>query len=325
MSFAALEEAVRDARNIAIVGHGKPDSDCIGSVVGTALYLMAVYPDAVVIPLLEDFHEKFGILEGAKEARQELPEGFTPDLLIVCDCSEAYRIGAGSELAEAGIRTVVIDHHATNAGFGDEAVVRPESSSTCEVLFTLMDHSKISVDCAACLYAGIVGDTGVFRHSCTSPETMRVAASLMEYGINAHAIIRATYDLHSFAENQILGAVLSSAVTALDGQVVFGTATRQMMAECGVTPKHLDGIVDHLINVVGVKAAVFMYETEPGVFKASLRSGEEIAVSEAAKAFGGGGHLRAAGCTLAMGAPEARYRLTQVLGSLLKESGGQAK
>ena len=92
---------------------------------------------------------------------------------------------------------------------------------------------------------------------------------------------------------------------------------RALMSECGVQPMHLDGIVDHLMNTDGVKAAVFLYETEPGVFKASLRSSDDVAVSEAAKAFGGGGHLHAAGCTLTMGAPEARCRLTAELAKLV--------
>ena len=176
--------------------------------------------------------------------------------------------------------------------------IRPDASSTSEIVADMLDESKISQEAAEALYMGIVHDTGVFRHSCTSPETLEVAAKLMRKGVRCNKIINDTYYDKTYYQNQILGRALLESVLLLDGKIIFSAVRQKEMSFYGVGPSDLEGIVQQLMGTVGVETAIFLYETAPQQFKVSLRSREKVDVSEIASYFGGGGHVRAAGCTM---------------------------
>lgn len=307
--FTKIEDTLTGANTAAIVGHTRPDGDCVGACLGLYHYLKAVSPQLQVQVYLEPVHPKFGLLDGLETVRTEVPAGEAPDLLYVLDSSDPERIGAGSELLASAKTVICIDHHISNTGFGDIRCICPDASSASEVLFSRMDPDRISASCAACLYTGLAHDTGVFRHSCTSKQTMQAAGVLMEKGAPFTRIILETFYQKTFAENRMLGAVLAASRLHLDGRVISGTATLRQMEQYGVTPRSLDGIVDNLNQTEGVLCTVFLYETEPGVFKVSLRSAESIRVDSVAAVFGGGGHMRAAGCTLSGTPDEILQRL----------------
>lgn len=310
-----IEESIGQARTVAIVGHTRPDGDCVGSCLGLYHYLREIAPELQVTVYLEPIHPKFHILEGTDLIQQDTEAVGALDLLYVLDCSGRERIGAGQNLADLADRIVCIDHHLSNEGFGDISHIIPDASSTSEVLFSLMDQKKIRASCAACLYTGIAHDTGVFRHSCTGRSTMEAAGILMEKGAPFTQIILKTFYQKTFAENRMMGAVLSDARLYLDGSVIVGIATGEQMKAYGVTPSQLEGIVDNLNQTEGVLCTVFLYETQPGIYKASLRSGTRVKVSDVAAAFGGGGHMRASGCSIE-GKPE---QITERLLSEIKK------
>ena len=161
-----------------------------------------------------------------------------------------------------------------------------------------MNKEKIDKAVAECLYTGMVHDTGVFRYSCTSPKTMRIAADLMEKGIDYTTIVDESFYEKSYLQNQILGRTLLESILILDGKCIFSYVNRKMMNFYEVTKKDLDGIIEQLRQTRGVEVAIFLYEVETQKYKVSLRSKNKVDVSKIASFFGGGGHVRAAGCTM---------------------------
>ncbi|MDO4491354.1 MAG: bifunctional oligoribonuclease/PAP phosphatase NrnA [Lachnospiraceae bacterium] len=293
-----IEDFLEGVSRVAIAGHTHPDGDCIGSCMGLYLYLRENYPELQVKVYLESPRPEFGFLEGIKEICESYEGTDVPQLLILCDISSADRIGVASAALQDAEKTLCFDHHRTNQNTFSWKFNDPAASSTSEVVFRFLEQDRISTACAEALYLGMVHDTGVFQYTCTSPETMRAAAVLMEKGIPYSRIIDETFYQKSWAQNHMLGVVLSSCRLHLDGTVISAQVTRKLMEENGVGPRDMDGIVAQMRNTAGVDTAIFMYETEAGVWKASLRSRKKTDVSVIAQSFGGGGHVRAAGCTV---------------------------
>ncbi len=293
-------EGLEGAGRIAILGHIHPDGDCAGACLGLYNYLRTVRPEAQAQVHLEAFSDYFSFLQGAEQVDHRFPDLPPYDLCFVMDCGDRERLGPAAKYFDSARKKVCIDHHITNQGFGDLYEIQPEASSACEVLYGLLDPEKIDRETAECLYLGIVHDTGVFKHSNTSRRTMEVAGALLEKGISPSYIIDETFFKKSFAQNKALGRALLSARLWLDGRLVAGRVTAQDMQELGLSSRHLDGIVDQLRVTDGVKVAVFLYPSgeDSREWKVSMRSNTEVDVSRIAVSFGGGGHVKAAGCTL---------------------------
>ena len=162
----------------------------------------------------------------------------------------------------------------------------------------MLDYDKISKECAEALYMGIVHDTGVFKHTNTSRKTMHIAGDLIAKGLNTSHIIDDTFYRKTYAQNQILGRALMESVLLFEGKVIYSIVTKEMLKFYGLTGADLDGIIDNLRMTEGVECAILMYEIGIDKYKISLRSNDYVNVSEVASGFGGGGHIRAAGCTL---------------------------
>lgn len=293
-----LTEAVKRAASIAVGGHVRPDGDCVGSCMGVYQYVRDNFPEKEIHVYLEHIPNIFKFMKGAADIRHEIPEDKVYDLFIVLDCGDTERLGFSAPLYERAGKTLCVDHHVSNQAFADENYIRPEASSTSELIYDLTEHEKISKETAECLYTGIVHDTGVFRYSCTAPSTMRAAAGLMEKGINFTRIISKTFDEKTYAQNQVLGKALLSSFLFMEGRCMVSSLTRKEMEFYQVEPKHLDGIVSQMKLTKGVDVAIFMYELERGLYKVSLRSSEGVDVSVVAQYFGGGGHKRAAGVSM---------------------------
>lgn len=298
-----ISEFLKGVNRVAIAGHMHPDGDCIGSCLGLYTYLKENYPDLQLQVYLESPKAEFSFLKGIDAIRTEYDESEIPDLLILNDISSIDRIGvAGACVNKAG-KTLCFDHHRTNEAAFTWKFNDPDASSASEVVWRFLDPEKVSKNCAEALYLGIVHDTGVFQYTCTSPETMRVAAALMEKGLEYSRIIDETFYQKTWAQNHMLGVVLADCRLHLDGFVISAVVSRGLMKENGIGPKDMDGIVAQMRNTAGVDTAIFIYETEEGAWKVSLRSRKTTDVSVIAKSFGGGGHIRAAGCTV-QGDPE---------------------
>ncbi len=295
-----IEEVLTGADRVCILGHIHPDGDCVGSCLGLYNYLRKVRPEIQPQVYLEPFSENFSFLQGALEVDHQFPDLSPYDLCFVMDCGERERLGPAAKYFDQAHKRVCVDHHITNQGFGDEYVIQADASSACEVLYGLLEPDQVDQATAACLFLGIVHDTGVFKHSSTTRRTMEVAGELLEKGVSPSYIIDETFYKKTFAQNKVLGRALDSARLWLDGQLIAGRVTAQDMRELGLESRHLDGIVDQLRVTEGVKVAVFLYtmDEERQEWKVSMRSNGGVDVSRIAVRFGGGGHVRAAGCIL---------------------------
>lgn len=293
-----FEKELQDVKTVAIAGHIRPDGDSVGACIGLWHYIKDNFPKIKADIWLEQPDTKFSMLDGYEAIRQVDEEERIYDLFISVDCAAFDRLGDASRYFEKAKRTVCVDHHISNPGFADENVIVPDASSTCEVLCGMMEPEKISAAAASALYMGIAHDTGVFQYSCTSPDTMRLAAMLMEKGIPCTSIVEETFYKRTYLQNQILGKALLESMRILDGRCIVSVVRRREMVFFGVTSMDLEGIVSQLKLTEGVEVAIFLYETGNLEYKVSLRSKESVDVSKVASYFGGGGHVRAAGVTM---------------------------
>lgn len=293
-----LNKKIKRAKAIAISGHTNPDGDCIGSCLGLCTYILDQYPGKKVDVLLEPINKKFGFLKYADGIAQEKETRRPYDLFFSLDCSDSERLNQFQPYLEEAKDTICIDHHITNVGFGNLRFIDPEASSTCEILFRLFDYDKISFDCAQDLYLGIVHDTGVFKHSNTTRKVMEIAGALIDKGVRPDFIIDETFYKKTYIQNQILGRALMESILILDKKMIFSVITKKDIDLYEVTSDDLDGIIDQLRVTEGVECALFLYEKEQGQFKVSMRSNGKVDVSRIARTFGGGGHVKAAGCTV---------------------------
>lgn len=295
--MTVLEQMLEQTGSVVILGHVRPDGDCLGSTLGLYHYIQTNYPAIRAAVYLEESSPKFGYLAGYDAILHETDEE-RYELCICLDCGDEERLGSfGVFLANAS-KSLCLDHHITNARFCEVNLVSENASSTCEVLFEQLDEEKIDKAAAECLYTGLIHDTGVFKYSCTSARTMEIAGKLMAKGIDFGSIIDNSFYKKTYVQNQILGRALLESITFLDGKCIFSALRQSEMEFYGVNGKDMDGIIDQLRLTEGVEVAIFMYQTGPQEFKVSLRSQNAVDVSRIASYFGGGGHVRAAGCTM---------------------------
>ena len=312
-----LNRVLQQANTVAIGGHIRPDGDCVGSCMSLYQYIKKCYPQKAVDVYLEEIPESFWMFPSVGEIKHEVKEEKAYDLFISLDCADVNRLGFSKVLFEKAKKTFCVDHHISNGGFADDSYIVPETSSTAELVFNLMDLENIDSEIAEYLYLGIVHDTGVFQYSSTSPRTMEIAAELMRKGIRANAIIDKTYYEKTYVQNKLLGMALSKSVLLLDGKCIVSYITKDVMDEYGAKPKDLEGIVSQLRVTEGVEVAVFMYELAPNEFKISLRASGDVNVSKVAETFGGGGHVKAAGLNMSGSALEIVAQLMEQIGKQL--------
>ncbi|MCM1282178.1 MAG: bifunctional oligoribonuclease/PAP phosphatase NrnA [Muribaculaceae bacterium] len=298
-----IDELLQGVQTVAIAGHVRPDGDCVGSTLALYNYIREYYPALKARLYLEPIPNIFKFLKRSEEIVSDFSDVPVYDVFFCLDCGDAGRLGAAAKYFDSAKRTVCIDHHMSNQAFAMDNYILPDASSTCELVFTLMEEEKITREIAECLYTGMVHDTGVFQYSCTSKKTMEIAGTLMEKGIDYPKIVDETFYTKTFCQNRILGQALVDSRLYLQGRCIVSIVTQKMMREYGVYPKHLDGIVNQLRVTKGVEVAVFLYENVDGTYKGSLRVNGDCNVAEVAMVFGGGGHVKAAGFTIA-GEPE---------------------
>lgn len=289
---------ISTAHTIGIVGHYRPDGDCISSVMALYNYITKVYSDKNVDVYLEGIPESFQFLKNIDQVKEEYKAEVIYDVCISLDCGDKERIAVASEAYEKAKFTINIDHHISNTNFADMNCVEPTASSTCEVLCHLFEWHNIDLTIAEALYLGIVHDTGMFKHSNTSKETLNLAAKLIEMGVPFSKIIDETFYQKTYIQNQILGRCLLESIMILDQACIFSVVTKRMLEFYNATSQDLDGVIDQLRVTKGVEVAILIYEIASQEYKVSMRSNGKVDVSEIALFFGGGGHRNAAGCTL---------------------------
>lgn len=291
-----IDEILKGVTTVGITGHERPDGDCVGSCMGLYLYIKKNYPKIRVDVFLEKIPPEYLFIKDTDLVRSDFETDIKVYDLFFCLDSGKERTAGAEKLFDAAKKTVNIDHHMSNKGTGDELYIVTTASSACELVYDVIDHDKVDIDVAKALYTGMVTDTGVFKYNNTSPKTMQVAAELISYGFDFGSLIDHVFYEKTYLQNQILGRALLESIMLMDGRCIVSVVSKQSMDFYGADSNDLDGIVNQLLLTEGVDCAIFMYERAPLEYKVSLRSTGAVNVAEIAEVFGGGGHMRAAGC-----------------------------
>ena len=319
MQERKLMEMVEAAGTIAIAGHVRPDGDCVGSCLAVFNYITEQYPEKTVDVYLETPPVKFSYLKQFERISSDSNTGKQYELCICLDSGDRERLGNNVVYLDTAKTSICIDHHITNKGYAASNFVNASASATCEFLYDFLDEEKISKEVAECIYTGIIHDTNVFKNSNTTAKTMEVAGVMMEKGINFSQIIDGSFYKKTYVQNQIMGRAVLESVLFLDGKCIFSVVRKQDMDFYGVEASDLDGIVDQLRVTDGGEVAIFLHETENHVYKVSMRSNNFVNVSKVASFFGGGGHVRAAGCTMSGSVHDVINNLSALIEKQIKE------
>ena len=216
-----LRQMIEAADTICIIGHIRPDGDCVGSTLAIYNYIIDNYEGKTVDVYLEAFPVSMKFLNGAKKVKHEAA-GKHYELAISMDVSDLERLGKYKDMYLSAISTICIDHHVSNPGFGDLCFVDAEASSACEALAELIDPDQISENMASCLYLGMVHDTGVFKYNCTRRNTMELAGLMLDKGVDSNYIIDETFYKKTYKQNLLMAKTVLESVLYEDGKVIFG-------------------------------------------------------------------------------------------------------
>lgn len=293
-----LRIIAEEAESILITGHKRPDGDCTGALVAVYHYLNNIYSDKCIDTYLETLPEVFSFLDEDGTIVSNQLKDIRYDLVIVLDSSTADCLGEAQNAFYQAKKTLCVDHHISNKAYAGQNYIKPEASSTCEVLYEMMSDEDIDFKIAEALYIGIIFDSGVFRHSNTSKKTMEIAGTLMEKGIPFWQYIDKCFYERTYTQTQLLGRTLLASMRLMDGKCIVAAITKRMMEFYGAKTEDIEGIVDQLRITKGVEVAILLHEIGEQQYKVSMRSNNYVDVSKVATFFNGGGHIKAAGCIM---------------------------
>ena len=243
------------------------------------------------------FSPPLNLLKGADKIVNILDGDRDFDAAVALDCAEKSRLGELENHLRNYRLVINIDHHETNEPFGDLNLIEPESSSTGELVFRLLEYAglPIGADAAGNIFAAIQTDTGSFRYSNTTAEALRIAAALMELGANPWEISKQVMDTYSLPRLKLLEMALSTIEFHHDESIGIMVLSEEMFEKAGAQQSDSEGFVDYPRFVSGVELGVLIRETGENECKFSLRSNSSLDVARLASRFGGGGHVRASG------------------------------
>ena len=297
---------------LVLCPHVSPDGDALGSTLALKMALEKA-GKKVAVMVDDDVPKAFGFLPQidcfVKPADGEVVEA---DLLVVLDASSLDRIGKVAQAVKAKA-VANIDHHISNTQFADYLYLNTEAAATAEILCNLVEKLGITPDkdLATCLYTGIYTDCGSFRYANTTPGTMRAAAKLLEYGARPNEISDAL-GTNTRANIEMLGKVLQTLAFYNDGKI----STLEINSDLYDKDVNTDNFISFARYIEGVDVAVLFKAVEPAVTRVSMRS-QDTDVAEIALSFGGGGHVRAAGCTVELPLEQAKAKVLEAIGKAL--------
>ncbi|CUH96136.1 hypothetical protein P22_2224 [Propionispora sp. 2/2-37] len=312
ISFSRIAELLKTARKIILTGHIHPDGDCLGSLL--ALYHALVARGKEVQMLIDDnIPVTYHFLPGIEQIARPVVET-TCDVLVVLDASDAERIGRVAGMVKAPV--INIDHHASNLKFADYWLLDNQAAATGELIFELLEELKCEITCdiAVCLYTAIATDCGFFRYANTTARTLRYAAFLIECGAQPH-VISEYIETKPLTSIIALGQVLQTLEFYLDGKIASISIDREL----GDSVQSTEGFINYPRTIEGVEVAIMFKADEENLIRISFRS-KQVDVSKIALSFGGGGHVRAAGCTLAGTLAEVKASIVAAVSKEILES-----
>lgn len=298
-------ECLRKANSVIITAHVSPDGDAIGSTLALCAYMRAAGKKADVV-IDDKLPKNMAFLPGYDAILRPADYKGSADLLVIID-TDTSRIEGVAEIAK-GLPVLNIDHHISNNEMADYIFIEKRAAA-CEMVYEILTELKadITLDIALPLYTGLATDTGFFKFSNTRSSTMRAAAALIDAGVQPNVVSEATEAKSEAIVRGQMVALQTMEVTA-GGRVAGLFLGWELMQNIEST----DGFIDMVRVIEGVDVAVLIKCVDENVCRVSMRS-KGLDVSKVAGEFGGGGHIRAAGCTLKMALPEAKKEILEAI------------
>ncbi|MDT0277167.1 DHH family phosphoesterase [Blastococcus goldschmidtiae] len=315
-----LAEAAQARATVVLSGHVNPDADALGSTLALAEGLrrrgarvLPTFPGELTLPA------SLGWLPGAEGLVPSTSLPSTPDVFVSLDAASPGRLGEVAVLLDTAATSIVVDHHASNPGFGGLRLIDPGAPATVALVADLLDDLGVALDrqLATCLYAGLAADTGSFRFGNTRPQTHELAARLLATGIDHAAISRRLFDTAPFGWLSLLSVVTGRAVLEpeVGAGLVWTWSSTAEAAEHGLPGEQLEALVDVVRSAEEADVACVLKGQDDGSWSVSLRSRGGTDLARVAMALGGGGHTLAAGYTGAGSRDEVIRALRRQLGA----------
>ena len=297
--IATIARELENNERFLVATHVNPDGDAIGSLGALALVLEGMGKQ--VVAYCQD--EVPGFLRFLPYADRIVREISGPDhfdVAVVLDCGEFDRIGRAVEVLQHVRKIIHIDHHSSSDDFGQINLVRPECSSTAEILYEIFQSIPVSLtqEVAENIYTAILTDTGSFRFANTTPRALAIAAEMVALGVLPEKVAGEIYDSMSPERIELLSLSLNTLTLRKNGRVAAMHVSRRMLEETGTSLIDTDGFVNYPRAISTAEIAIFFREMDADEVNVSLRSRGGLNVAEFARLHGGGGHHNAAACRL---------------------------
>ena len=306
MTLDDILSEINKAETIVVLAHENPDGDAIGSSVGVCLALQNMGKTAEV--LMNEYPANFSFLPGIENIKNK-PSLEKYDMAIVVDCPDISRVYKDYiPCFEKAKTTVEFDHHRKNAMFADYNIVNHVSPACAQILVSSFEYLNIEItkDIATNFLTGIITDTGGFKNSGVTTETFEFAGWALSKGINLPNVYRESMLVTSRTKFEAEKIAMQRLEFFENGKIAFTYMTKEDDKSIGVKAGDHDGIVEIGRNIKDVEVSIFLYQRDDGSFKGSLRSNDYVDVADVCMMFGGGGHIKAAGCTLEMKLEDAK-------------------
>lgn len=311
ISASAAASFLERSDKFVILTHASPDGDTLGSAYALADALCALNKRVFVV-CPDKIPEKFGYLIKEYEA-------FEPETVVAVDIADEKLLGSLYD-RYSGRAALCIDHHGSNTKYAEMLYLEADAAAACECIYNVINElgTMITPYMASCLYTGIATDTGCFKFSNTTPRSHRYAAELIEKGADYGEINRVMFEVKSRGRIAMERKVLENIEFYYGGRCAVITVTRDMIKETGCPLGDLDGVTAMSRQIEGVQIGVTIKEKPDGKYKVSLRTFEPYNAADICAAFGGGGHIRAAGCEFSCDIESAKRQLLSAIGEVLR-------
>ncbi len=309
-------EEIDKAESIVILTHENPDGDAIGSSLAlyNALKNYGKKPD-IIIP---EFPRTFDFLAGVDEIKKE-SDVAKYDLAISLDCATIKMLNGFANYFEDAKVKITIDHHNTNTMYGDYNYVSGDAPACAQIVLIALEYFKMEItkEIGTCLLTGIITDTGGFKYSGVTAETFELVAGLLNKGINVSKIYKKVLQTKTRANFELRKIAANRLEFFEDGKIAFTYITKEDEESVNAENGDHEGIVEIGRDIEGVEVSVFLRQTDKGC-RVSMRSNEYVNVSDVCLLLGGGGHMRAAGCSMQCTIEQAKDKILRQLKSVIK-------
>lgn len=314
-----LVQFIQSQQDFLLIAHTSPDGDTLGSCLALYAALQQLGKRAQVVCDC-DVPNGYRFLPYAQTVVRPQQAAPYPNVIAV-DCAAADRMGEAQQLFFSAEHTANIDHHVTNTRYAHINFVDPEAAATSELVLQLIQALQVTLDVAhaTCLFTALSTDTGNFAYSNTTSRTLRYAAVLLDAGIDIATINRQLYRMVPLGKARLIGHTLCNMQLFVNGTLSVGTITLQDMQGVGASEEDTEGIIDHIRDVDTVEVAILIRESGTRQYRVSMRSKTCVDVGEIARQFQGGGHVRAAGCTMMGTLEEVQCKLIRAASMALEQ------